>query len=89
MMDRAVAVMRQSISEPRADGKANPLVGAVLVKGDGTVDSAARGELRHGDHAEFTLLERKNRSVKLDDAVLFSTLEPCAPGSRRHPKVSC
>jgi len=42
-----------------------------------------------GDHAEFTLLERKNRSNKLDGAVLFSTLEPCAPGSRHDSKLSC
>ncbi|MEI6143598.1 MAG: ATP-binding protein, partial [Mariniphaga sp.] len=48
-----------------------------------------RGELRYGDHAEFTLLERKNRSEKLDGCILFATLEPCAPGSRRHPKLGC
>jgi len=89
MMEMAVDVMRQSIAEPRDDGKASPLVGAVLVKQDGSVESASRGELRHGDHAEFALLERKNRSTKLDGAVLFGTLEPCAPGSRRHPKLSC
>jgi ATP-dependent DNA helicase RecG len=53
------------------------------------VETASRGELRDGDHAEYTLLERKNRDCKLDDAVLFSTLEPCAPGSRRHPKLGC
>ena len=43
----------------------------------------------NGDHAEFTLLERKHRSHKLDKAVVFSTLEPCAPGARKHPKLSC
>jgi len=53
------------------------------------VESASRGELRDGDHAEYTLLERKNRHCKLDGAALFATLEPCAPGSRRHPKLSC
>ena len=61
MMERAIEVMRQSINEPRADGKPSPLVGAVLVKPDGTIDTACRGELRHGDHAEFTLLERSRR----------------------------
>ncbi|MFV2073048.1 MAG: ATP-binding protein [Thermoanaerobaculales bacterium] len=89
MMELAISVMKESIPEPREDNKASPLVGAVLVKADGSVDTASRGELRHGDHAEFTLLERMNRGNKLDDAVLFSTLEPCAPGSRRHPKLSC
>jgi ATP-dependent DNA helicase RecG len=88
-MERAVEVMTNSPSERRGDGKTSPLVGAVLWKPDGSTEMACRGELRDGDHAEFTLLERKNHSEKLDDAVLFSTLEPCAPGSRRHPKLSC
>jgi ATP-dependent DNA helicase RecG len=80
--------MVKSTQEPRADGKASPLVGAVLWN-DGDVDTASRSELRDGDHAEFTLLERKHRSSKLDNAVIFSTLEPCAPGARKHPKLSC
>lgn len=89
LMEQAAAVMGQSIAEPRTDGKASPLVGALLWKPDGTVETACRGELRDGDHAEYTLLERKNRDRKLDGAVLFATLEPCAPGSRRHPKLGC
>ena len=88
MMERAVEVMNESISEDR-DDKTSPLVGAVLVKPDGTVQTASRGELRDGDHAEFTLLERKNRSEALDGSVLFATLEPCAPGARSHPKLGC
>lgn len=89
MMERAIEVMRQSVPEPRGDGKVGPKVGAVLVKPDGTVETACRGELRHGDHAEFTLLERKNRGNKLDGSILFATLEPCAPGARRDPKIDC
>ena len=88
-MEKAVEAMKQSINEPREDGKASPLVGAVLVKPDGVVDTAFRGELRHGDHAEFTLLERKHRDDRLDGSVVFATLEPCAPGARKHPKLSC
>jgi len=89
LMEMAIEVMRSSIHEPRDDGKASPMVGAALRKGDGTVETSCRCELRYGDHAEYTLLERKNRDQKLDDAFLFTTLEPCAPGSRRHPKLSC
>jgi ATP-dependent DNA helicase RecG len=89
MMILAIKVMRESVHEPRADGKSNPIVGAVIRKADGIVETACRGELRWGDHAEFTLLERKNRNQKLDGAILFTTLEPCAPGARNHPKVSC
>ena len=89
MMLKAVEVMERSIAEDRNDGKKSPLVGAVLVKADGSVETAFRGELRNGDHAEFTLLERKNRATRLDGAVLFATLEPCAPGARSHPKLGC
>ena len=89
LMELAVEVMGRSLAEPRDDGKASPSVGAVLWKPDGSVETACRSELRDGDHAEYTLLERKNRSNPLDGAVLLSTLEPCAPGSRRHPKLSC
>jgi ATP-dependent DNA helicase RecG len=95
IMEKAIEVMLQSASEPRADGKASPKVGAVLVpstelfQAKGPLLTAYRGELRDGDHAEFTLLERKCRDHKLDGCVLFATLEPCAPGSRRHPKLGC
>ena len=88
-MELAVKVMRQSVPEPRKDGKASPRVGAVLIKPGGAIEAACRGELRHGDHAEFTLLERKNRHNRLDGSVLFATLEPCAPDSRHAPKMSC
>jgi ATP-dependent DNA helicase RecG len=88
-MEMAIEVMRDSRRESRADGKATPLVGAVLVRPDGNVDRSCRGELRQGDHAEFTLLERKNGAERLDGSTLYTTLEPCAPGSRIHPKLSC
>lgn len=87
-MEMAIQVMNKSIQEPRQD-KVSPKVGALLIKPDGTEESAFRGELRHGDHAEFTLLERKNRSNSLEDSILFATLEPCAPGARKHPKLGC
>ena len=89
LMELAIDVMRKSVNEPRDDGKVSPKVGAVLYKADGTVETACRGELRYGDHAEFTLLERKNRASKLDNSKLFVTLEPCAPGAREPPKCSC
>src|SRR5262245_36133036 len=75
LMERAIEVMHKSVAEARADGKASPSVGVVLWKPDGTVETACRGELREGDHAEYTLLERKNRHARLDGAVLFATLE--------------
>lgn len=89
LMERAIEVMRESIDEPREDGKPQPKVGAVMYKPDGEVDTACRGELRDGDHAEFTLMERKNRHNKLDGSILLTTLEPCAQGARSQTKMSC
>jgi ATP-dependent DNA helicase RecG len=89
LMQKAIEAMKKSISEPRDDGNVSPKVGAAVWKPDGTVETAFRGELRYGDHAEFTLIERKNRPNALDGCIFFATLEPCAPGARRHPKLSC
>lgn len=88
-MRLSLEVMKTSKQERRDDEKVSPLVGAVLVKPDGAVETAYRGELREGDHAEFTLIERKCRSERLDGSILFATLEPCAPGSRHLPKLGC
>lgn len=87
MMEKAVEVMCQSVPELRADGSPSPYVGAVLVRPDGSIVSAARGELREGNHAEFILLERKCPGERLDGSVLFTTLEPCL--NRNHPKRGC
>lgn len=89
LMLLAIEIMKQSVAETRSDGKIPPKVGAVIVKADGSIETACRGELRQGDHAEFTLIERKNRDAKLDGAILYTTLEPCAPGARDQPKRSC
>lgn len=86
IMELAVKVMKESIGEPRTDKK-SPMVGAVLIRPDGSIETAARGELREGNHAEFTLLERKCVGEKLDGCILFATLEPCL--NRNHPKRGC
>jgi ATP-dependent DNA helicase RecG len=87
-MELAIKVMKDSIHENRKD-KSSPLVGAVLVFPDGTTDTACRGEFRQGDHAEYTLLDKKNRTKDLSGCWLFATLEPCAPGARNAPKIPC
>jgi len=87
-MKIAVDIMKKSIEE-RKNEKPSPYVGAVLVFPDGTYDTAYRGELREGDHAEYTLLDKKYRHKELSDCWLFATLEPCAPGARNAPKISC
>jgi ATP-dependent DNA helicase RecG len=87
-MKLAVEVMKNSIPE-RKKKDPSPYVGAVLVLPDGTVETAYRGEFREGDHAEYTVLDKKHRQKDLTGCWLFATLEPCAPGARNSPKVSC
>ena len=87
-MRMAVDAMKLSISE-RNKKDPSPHVGAVLVFPDGTIESAYRGEFREGDHAEYTVIDKKNRHRELSGCWLFATLEPCAEGSRNAPKVSC
>lgn len=87
MMKKAIEVMRQSVPEYRPDGSPSPSVGAVLVRPAGSILTAARGELRDGNHAEFILLERKCPGERLDGCTLFTTLEPCL--DRNEPKRGC
>lgn len=87
LMQLAIDVMNKSVNEPREDGKVPPKVGAVLLFPDGRIETAYRGELREGDHAEFTLLERKLPNENLEGCILYTTLEPCM--DRNSPKVPC
>lgn len=83
-MALAVEEARKAISEP---GRASPKVGAVAVLSDGVVISGYRGELGVGDHAEFTVLERKAGGATLANAIIYTTLEPCT--KRNLPKIPC
>lgn len=86
-MRLSIEEMRKSIQEGRNDAKISPLVGAILVRKDGSYVGAHRGEIRDGDHAEYTLLERKCPNEDVTGTVVFTTLEPCC--ERHLPKVSC
>ncbi|MFN0157288.1 MAG: ATP-binding protein [Bacteroidota bacterium] len=89
-MQMAIDEMMKSVAEPRTDGKANPKVGAVLIAQEGDLlGTAYRGELRQGDHAEYTLLDKKLRDKNVTGSILFATLEPCAEGARKEPKIEC
>ena len=86
LMQLAVDEMRHSKSEH--SNKPDPKVGAVLATPEGIlVEKAHRGELRIGNHAEFTLFERKLIGKKVDGYVLYTTLEPCI--HRNEPKKGC
>ncbi len=65
----------------------DPLVGCVVVTRDGRVETGYRGEMHTGDHAEFTVLEKKLLGVGLEGATVFTTLEPCT--HRGPDKIPC
>ena len=84
--ESAVEEMQKSLSEHKH--KQDPSVGAVLVGTNGKVLAAThRGDLRVGDHAEYTLIERYLSDRNLDGATLYVTLEPCT--RRNPPKKPC
>jgi pyrimidine deaminase RibD-like protein len=85
------AFMRLAIEEARKSqseaDRVSPKVGAVVVRNGEVVGVAFRGELKPGEHAEFTLLEKKLAEDVLAGSTLYTTLEPCI--SRNEPKLPC
>jgi pyrimidine deaminase RibD-like protein len=73
--------MRMAIDESRRckaeDERIHPMVGAVVVKDGVVLAMSHRGELSHGEHAEFTALEKKLSAEVLVGATVYTTLEPC------------
>jgi pyrimidine deaminase RibD-like protein len=85
------AFMKMAIDEARKckreDKRMHPMVGAVVVKDGKVLAKGYRGELSPGEHAEFTVLEKKLQNEILAGATVYTTLEPCT--TRNHPKVPC
>jgi len=82
-MQKAIEEARKSVAE--SDGKEHPKVGAVVVRDGKVLASAHRGEIALGDHAEYTVLERKLPSEDLTGATLYTTLEPCTSRGEKMP----
>ena len=82
-----LAIEESHLSIPEHTDKTDPKVGAIIAtKGGEILAIAHRGELRIGQHCEFTLIEKKLGSVSLKDCVLYVTLEPCTDESRNKNK---
>lgn len=84
LMQLAVDLASKCMSE---EVRVSPKVGAVVARDGVVLASAYRGEMKPGEHAEYTLLERKLQDSDLEGATLYSTLEPCT--HRNHPKIAC
>ena len=69
------------------DERVHPKVGAAIIKDDEIICTAYRGELGHGEHAEYIALIKKCGNVNLVGMTLITTLEPCT--SRHHDKKPC
>ena len=81
---KSIEISKKSESEKDIP---SPFVGAVLIKDDKIVETAYRGELEEGDHAEYTLIKKKCQNFDIKDCILITTLEPCTRRSSR--KTSC
>lgn len=85
-MMQAIEVARKCTPEPgRTDS--TPFVGVVVVNDGKVLATAYRGELGPGEHAEYTVLEKKLQDQSVAGATVYCTLEPCT--TRKHPKRPC
>lgn len=84
-MELAIDIAKES--KPEADNRIHPTVGVVVVKNGKILARGCRGGLCAGEHAEYTVLERKLKDTDLTGSILYTTLEPCT--TRNHPKIPC
>ncbi|HDY90413.1 MAG TPA: hypothetical protein ENH82_20120 [bacterium] len=78
-----ITIEESRLSIPEHIDKTDPRVGAIIANKEGLIVAKAhRGELRVGEHCEYTLIERKLVNEDLKDCVFYVTLEPCTDQSR-------
>ncbi len=90
-MGELTEFFRLSIEEARKSksetGRIQPKVGVVVIRDGELLGKGHRGEFHPGEHAEFTVLERKLKDETLTNCTVFTTLEPCT--ERNPPKCAC
>jgi ATP-dependent DNA helicase RecG len=83
-----LSLLEMGFSKSEHEDKTDPKVGAVLVDPENRlIETAHRGEIRKGDHAEYTIFRKKLRTKDVTGYTLYTTLEPCV--ERNHPKFGC
>lgn len=83
-----MAIDEMKLSKSEHEDRVDPKVGAIISDPDGhLIAKAHRGENRVGDHAEYTLFERKLVAENVEGFILYTTLEPCV--RRNPPKKGC
>lgn len=84
LMLRSIQLAKNCHGEP---GKISPKVGALVTARGSVLGEGFRGELAGGEHAEFTVLERKLPEAALAGSTIYTTLEPCT--RRSEGKIPC
>jgi pyrimidine deaminase RibD-like protein len=83
-MQMAVEEAQKCVSE---EGRVSPMVGCVVVRDGEFVEKGYRGEIEPGEHAEFTVLDKKMKGARTDGLTVYTTLEPCT--HRSPEKTPC
>ena len=83
LMEMAIRMAR--LCEPK-DPERIPLVGAVIEHDGDILGTRCRGE---DIHAEMDALSKVQDRTRLQDATIYTALEPCTPTVRSKPEESC
>ena len=82
--------MKRAIEIAKKDPRPYFKIGTVIVTKDGEVKEAHGERISKGDHAEYTLLERKLIDKDVTGATLYTTLEPCTKTYHpTNPRKTC
>ncbi len=79
------AIQKAMSCKPR-DPERIPMVGAIVEHNGEILGTGYRGE---DIHAEMEALSNVSDKLRLQDATVYTTLEPCTPGVRSKPEKSC